>query len=1639
MRYLLPCIVCLPPLAVSTLLGVALPALAQSIIPAGDGTGTVVAPDGANYVITGGTSSGDGANLFHSFDQFGLTETEAANFIADPAIQNILGRIIGGDASIIDGLLQVSNSSANLYLINPAGILFGANATLNLDGSFTATTASGIEFGNSWLQSIGNNDYAALVGEPTAFGFTADTTGALVNAGQLAVDAGATLTLVGGAVVNTGTLSAPGGQIIIMAVPGENLVRIQPEGALLSLELETLPDTAGLSLPFSPLDIPALLQAGGPGMATSITVNDDGTVSLTGAETALPTSQGTTLVSGRLDVTGNTGGTAHILGEQIGVVAATIDASGSLGGGTLLVGGDYQGDGTVPTANLTLIDTDSVLRADALETGNGGEVIVWADKSTQFDGFISAQGGILSGDGGFVEVSGRNTLAFNGYVDVGAVNGSWGTLLLDPTDIIIDNNPSTPGLDASLPDIFAAESPGEVTLNADTLQNQTGNIVLEATNDIIVADGVALVFEPGGSITFTADADNDSAGDFVMENPADTIEALGRPLTITGASVTAGNIDVGDSANAGAGDVTITASTGALTVGNITTAANTAVVNAGSINLSAENGSITVGEINTFASITGFFSGTGGAVTISAGGAIDVASVEASSGGGDGSPVSITTTNGDITTGRLSASGQNQGGGSDITLSTDSGSIVTGDIFARTAQDRATDPLRNGGDISITATNGSITTGLLDAQSTGAGADGNGGNITLNSDEEILITGSIFANSNTQGGNVELASNSGITINGSDTLTLSTVGNDQDGLINFNSPSVTLTGDEIDLLSPITGTGNLFLQPTTADQDIVLGGLNDLGDTVLDLLSDELATIQDGFNSITIGQTNGAGTISLGGNVVFSDPVTLQTLGAIDTINGTLTGIDNASLNLEAGAGISTGPVNTNGTAVNIDGDTNQNGDGSVTVNAAITTDGGNITLKGASLTGAGISIPTGGSLDSGGGDITLQGNQVTLNTDINTDGDLAVIASDGDILTREITTAGGSIDLTASQGAIATQNLTTAGGAITLDAESSITADALDSSGATGGAITLQADDFIQVDSINAQGDTAGGSINIETSGTFQASSSFTNQAGIEASLSTLSLLGSDSLNSDPGGAISISHGEFSFTVGDPTVNGTLAAITTDDVVLLPAPNSPIDGRQTFGEGLPGEVQLLGVEITPADIPEVDRELDDNDVDIEPDIESDSDSSETSDIGESRLVSVEQNLLDNELDQRQEQAEESVNTEFTNFFGNSIKEARSVTTAEAKATLSSIQKRTGEVPAFMYVRFGARVNGNRVLELMLITANGSPIWVKVPTASRREVLKVQEQLRRQITNPNLTNNTAYLAPAQQLYDWIIAPIQPYLEQEGITNIGLIMDAGLRTLPVAVLHDGEQFLIEKYSLGLIPSLGLIDTSYVNLDAQTSNVLVGGASQFINQPPLLAANVEMKAIQKQWPRTRRLTGANFTVDAIKRERRQAQIIHLTTHAEFLRGAPDNSYLQFFDSQLRLTEVPQLEWYAPPVELVILSACQTAMGNAEAELGFAGFVLQAGAKSAMASLWKVSDEATAGLMLTFYQQLDQEMIKAEALREAQLAMIQGEIYTNNGQLVSPAGTETLPSELNWNGQQDFSHPFFWSAFTLVGSPW
>ncbi len=195
-----------------------LSAVAEPIIPAVDGTNTIVNRNRNQFTINGGQLSSDRTNLFYTFTKFNLNSGQIANFQSQPNIQNILSIIKGGSISQINGLLQVTGGNSHLFLINPSGIIFGPNASLNLPGSFTVTTANQIGIGTNWLDINRNNNYSLLGGDPQSFAFTTLSPGNIVNTGDLTLAPKQNLTLLGGTVISTGKLNAPDGSITRLMV-----------------------------------------------------------------------------------------------------------------------------------------------------------------------------------------------------------------------------------------------------------------------------------------------------------------------------------------------------------------------------------------------------------------------------------------------------------------------------------------------------------------------------------------------------------------------------------------------------------------------------------------------------------------------------------------------------------------------------------------------------------------------------------------------------------------------------------------------------------------------------------------------------------------------------------------------------------------------------------------------------------------------------------------------------------------------------------------------------------------------------------------------------------------------------------------------------------------------------------------------------------------------------------------------------------------------------------------------------------------------------------------------------------------------------------------------------------------------------
>ncbi|MBW4495389.1 MAG: CHAT domain-containing protein [Oscillatoria princeps RMCB-10] len=998
--------------AVPVLAAVWAPALAQAqtITPAPDGTGTAVTPQGNTINIQGGSLSRDGANLFHSFQKFGLSEGQIANFLSNPDIRNILGRVVGGDASYINGLIRVSGGNSNLFLMNPAGILFGPNASLNVPADFTATAATGIGLGSGWFNAAGSNDHSLLVGTPSAFSFALPQPGAIVNEGNLTLTSGNNLTLLGGTVINTGTLTSPGGNITIAAVPGDSAVRISQEGHLLSLDIEPVAlEGTGVGgsegTQFLQMTLPQLLT-GRPdfGHASALSVNQKGEVSLTGSGVRIPAESGTAVVAGNIDVSAPSGfgGGVSVLGSRVALAGASINASGALGGGTALIGGDDRGRSTgilpVPSvhplnASHTFVSSDSVINADALLNGDGGKVVIWSDKTTHFLGHISARGGSNSGNGGVVGVSGKDNLIFRGTVDVSAAFGTAGTLLLGSENITIaDKDGGESDSEVTDSQVLFEEGTGTFTISEAKLESLEGNadVKLEATDNITVADlsDKELTFKPGtGTISLTADADKDGTGTFSM-NAGDTIRAEGRSVTVEAAAITAGNIDTSSELGDG-GAIALNATSDIVTGSLLSYSLGTGSGGEISINSSAGGIDTAGGELFSYSM------GNGGSVTLKASGDIKTGNIGSSSNGtGNGGNIALTSRAGGIdTVDRELNSSSGEGNGGSVTL-TAFGDIQTGFLSSDSWG------TGSGGNIALNSSAGGIDTagGVLSSSS----IEGNGGSVTLTASGDIK-TAFIFSNSygTGTGGNIALNSSAG----GIDTAG----GMLDSSSIQGNGGSLTLSASGIILTGDINSSGFLRggdISITSQLSDIInkgfLGFSSESG-------TPGTLTINAYAGSISTGNLSGARNVTIAGggkdDAFSTNPKASVTAGAekINTRSGNVTLVAHSDITVNE-------PIQTDSiTSLELIAGR------SININAGIDTSGGNgnITLRGndssANLNyrdkGPGsVTMAPGTALNAGSGNIVIELGRlaevgsITL-SDINTAGALTVNATTGNIL----------------------------------------------------------------------------------------------------------------------------------------------------------------------------------------------------------------------------------------------------------------------------------------------------------------------------------------------------------------------------------------------------------------------------------------------------------------------------------------------------------------------------------------------------------------------------------------------------------------------------------------------------------------
>lgn len=312
-------------------------------------------------------------------------------------------------------------------------------------------------------------------------------------------------------------------------------------------------------------------------------------------------------------------------------------------------------------------------------------------------------------------------------------------------------------------------------------------------------------------------------------------------------------------------------------------------------------------------------------------------------------------------------------------------------------------------------------------------------------------------------------------------------------------------------------------------------------------------------------------------------------------------------------------------------------------------------------------------------------------------------------------------------------------------------------------------------------------------------------------------------------------------------------------------------------------------------------------------------------------------------------------------------------------------------------------------LELLVSLPSGL-IRYSVPVGA--EALTKEIRLFRRTVEKRTTRE--YLPHAQQLYDWLVRPLEPDFAKQQITTLVFVPDSALRTIPMAALHDGSTFLINKFAVALTPGITLTDPRPLN--REKVRLLATGLTKSVQGFPSLPYVAEEVETIRSLYSADQLMNQDFLTRRLEQELRDGRygILHIATHGKFSTSVND-SFLLTFDEKLTMSTLDQLiglfRFREDPLELLTLSACQTGVGDDRAALGLAGVAIKAGARSALATLWFINDEASATLVSEFYRQLRNPVqSKAQALQQAQLKLLADRVY---------------------------EHPAYWSPFLLLNN--
>lgn len=1067
---------------------------------------TVIAGPEGQQVVVGNVTFTRQGNLWVitasngaiiNYASFDLLPYETVRFIQPNQLSTVLNRINSAAPTRIDGRIE---ANGNVFFVNPAGVIFGAGATVNVGGLYAAAG------------HISNEDFTA--GNLRFTGLQ----GRVENSGNITANA---VAMVGREAANHGTIIAQGGSVVMAA--GQE-VFIGRNGSSVYTQIQGGASTQNGA---AVQNTGTIKSAGGQvlmsaGDADGMAIFNSGliqasTIGLEGQGT------GSVIVGGTLDASnaGGRGGDIAVTGQDVGLFGATVDASGTTGGGTIKIGGDAGGQGDTRRSDHVFVDRASVVRADAYDSGDGGRITFWGTNAMRLAGAVSARGGVNGGDGGFIETSG-------GYIAVvstpelyarsaGAKGGTW---VIDPNNITIVAGGGNTNINAADPfastddgsqlgvDLIttalgngasvsittatggANSEAGVITLATNLSYTGTGTatLTLNAHSDIVFSSGVSVTGTGAGglNLVLNADSDNNGSGSVNLNNA--TLSLLGGSLTVSanvedftlaaGGSITTGggnatfnNTGVnsfGGAINLGAGAFTaatsgVTTLSGTLTASSVSIAGITAI-NGGSVTTAGGTqtytGAVTLGANTTLTGTTITF----GSTVDSSGAARSLTVNGAAAFNGDvGSLLQLssltvtgatTLTNADVTTSGTQTYGAAVSIGGSATTLTGGNMLFQGTLdttvdltLASTADVSVTGVATLGGDTTVNGVNISFTNVLR----TDVGGDGVR-NLTLNGSGVTSLFQGVSAASRRFATFTSDAAGSAIILG-----PITTTGNIDvlDGSVTLTSvaTSVTSTGGDV------TFGGNLVL-----GADVVFSGNNV---TFSGTINDDAAATQ---RTLTV---NSAGTTTFGGSIGAT-----RALAALVTDAGGTTLI---------GGNITTAGAQTYGDAVELTGDVtlagvgltfsstvDSNGAGrALTINDSGTTTftgavGGGLALSSLSTNAGGgtvfnASVTTSGAqtyLDAVtlGADLTMTGAGIRFGSTLNSTGANRALTISDSGLTRFDAAVGGILELASLTvaGGGTTQiaaNISTTG-AQQYDNNTTVTADATLASSA--GLITL-------------------------------------------------------------------------------------------------------------------------------------------------------------------------------------------------------------------------------------------------------------------------------------------------------------------------------------------------------------------------------------------------------------------------------------------------------------------------------------------------------------------------------------------------------------------------------------------------------